>query len=515
MNNELVIDSRESEIAIALLEDKRLVELSKEKNSAKHSVGDIFLGKIKKIMPGLNAAFVDIGGERDAFLHYLDLGPQFQSQQKYLKKAKYKKGIISELKDFDLEPDIDKHGKITDLFESGKDVLVQMVKEPISTKGPRLTSEITIAGRNLVLVPFSDKVSVSQKIKSSEEKERLKRLILSIKPKNYGVIVRTVAKSRRVAVLHSELNDLVGKWEKMFTNLTELKSPVLLMGELNRTSALLRDLLNNSFNNIYINDDVLYNEIKDYIESIEPERKKIVKKYSSKIPIFQHFNVDKQLKGLFGKTVTIKNGAYIIIEHTEALHVIDVNSGNRIKKTNDQETNAIEVNLAAAEEIARQLRLRDMGGIIVIDFIDMHTGINKQRLYEKMREFMSTDRTKHNILPLSKFGLMQITRQRVRPELTDTTVDICPVCKGSGQANASVMVIDDIFNGFRNIVNNTDNKYIELRVHPYLASYLTKGFFTSERFNWYKKLRRWCNIKPMESYSFLDYKFYNKKGNRI
>ncbi len=515
MNKELVIDSKESEIAIALLEDKRLVELSKDKSSTKHSVGDIFLGRVKKIMQGLNAAFIDIGGERDAFLHYLDLGPQFNSQQKFLKKSRFNnKDNTLTLKDLELEPDINKNGKISDVIAVGQDILVQMVKEPISTKGPRLTSEITIAGRNLVLVPFSDKVSISQRIKGSEEKTRLKRLVQSIKPHNYGVIIRTVAKNRKVAVLHAELNELVTKWERMFANLTDVNSPVLLIGELNRTSAMLRDLLNNSFNNIHVNDDGLYKEITDYIDSIAPEHTKIVKKYTGKQPIFKHFGVVKQIKGLFGKTITIKNGAYIIIEHTEALHVIDVNSGNRIKKTNDQETNAMEVNLSAAEEIARQLRLRDMGGIIVIDFIDMHTGANKQMLYEKMREFMSNDRTKHNILPLSKFGLMQITRQRVRPELSETKVGMCPVCKGSGQANASVLVVDDIYENFKNIVEKNQNKYIELRVHPYLASYLTSGA-KSIRFKWFLKHRRWCKIKSDEQFSFLDYKFYNKQGDRI
>jgi ribonuclease G len=515
VSNELIIDSRESEIAIALLEDKRLVELSKEKNNKKYSVGDIFLGRVKKVMPGLNATFVDVGSERDAFLHYLDLGPQFQSQQKYLKRALNGKGERYPLQDFKLEPDINKHGKITELFETGQKILVQIAKEPISTKGPRITSEITLAGRNLVLIPFSDKVSVSQKIKSPEERERLKRLIFSIKPKNYGVIVRTVAKNRRVAVLHSELNELVDKWEIMFASLDGAEPPELLMGELDRTSALLRDILNNSFNSIHVNDTNLLREVKEYIETIAPEKKKIVKKYTGRVPIFEHFGVEKQIKGLFGKTVTIKNGAYLIIEHTEALHVIDVNSGNRSKKSNDQETNAIEVNLAAAEEIARQLRLRDMGGIIVVDFIDMHSGEHKMRLHEKMKEFMSIDRTKHNILPLSKFGLMQITRQRVRPELTEETVETCPVCKGSGEVGASILIVDEIYNHFTYLAGNKKHKRIELRVHPYVAAYLKKGLVMSNRLKWFFKLKKWCHIKPVDSYSFLDYKFYNQNGERI
>ena len=514
MSNELVIDSRESEIVIALLEDKRLVELSKEKSNKKYSVGDIFFGKVKKIMPGLNATFVEVGSERDAFLHYLDLGPQFQSQQKYLKLALKNNGERIPLQDFVLEPDINKHGKITELFETGQKILVQIAKEPISTKGPRITSEITIAGRNLVLIPFSDKISVSQKISSPEERDRLKRLILSIKPKNYGVIVRTVAKNRRVAVLHQELNELVDKWENMFTTLEGVEPPELLMGELDRTSALLRDILNSSFNNVYVNDTNLFREVRDYIETIAPEKKKIVKRYTGRIPIFEHFGIEKQIKSLFGKTVTIKNGAYLIIEHTEALHVIDVNSGNRSKKSNDQETNAIEVNLSAAEEIARQLRLRDMGGIIVVDFIDMHSNDHKTLLHEKMKEAMALDRTKHNILPLSKFGLMQITRQRVRPELSLETLETCPVCKGSGEIGASILIIDEIYNNLVYLSGNKSHKSIRLSVHPYVSAYLLKGL-VSLRFKWFLKLGKWIKIKAEDSYSLLEYKFFNPAGDRI
>ncbi len=513
MNNELVIDVRENETVIALLEDKRLVELSREKNNKKFSVGDIFLGKVKKIMTGLNAAFVNVGSERDAFLHYLDLGPQFRSQQKYLAQCINSNQKIP-LHNFQLEDDINKYGKITELFNSGEHILVQIAKEPISTKGPRITSEITIAGRNLVLIPFSDKVSISQKIKSQEEKDRLKRLILSIKPNNYGVIVRTVARNRRVAVLHSELNELINKWENMFADLKGIEPPSLIMGELNRTSALLRDVLNSSFHSIYTNNTNLLREIKEYVESIAPEKKKIVKSYTNRTPIFESFGIEKQIKGLFGKTVTIKTGAYLIIEHTEALHVIDVNSGNRSRKSNDQETNAVEVNLAAADEIARQLRLRDMGGIIVVDFIDMHTAENKHRLFDRMKEAMSIDRTKHNILPLSKFGLMQITRQRVRPEMSIETVETCPTCDGSGEITPSVLFVDQLFNNIQYLTESHKSSAITLKLHPYIASYITRGFI-SKRLKWSLKLKKWIKIVPVSSYPFLTFNFFDTKGDKI
>ena len=377
VNKDLIIDVSDSEVSLALLEDKQLIELNKEKRNVKFSVGDVYLGKVKKIMPGLNAAFINVGYERDAFLHYLDLGAQFRTQYKYYLTALQKQGKVPPVHKFKPEPDIDKDGKITDVLVSGQTVIVQITKEPISTKGPRLSSEISIAGRNLVLMPYSDKVSISSKIESIEEKSRLKALVQSIKPRNYGVIVRTVAEGKKVAVLDAELKELVQKWESAFSSVKkEIKSPKLFIGEMNRTSTILRDMLNVTFNSIHINEPSLVEDIRTYIREIAPEKEKIIKLYKGTLPIFDHFGINKQIKGLFGKTVSFKHGAYLIIEHTEALHVIDVNSGNRSRSGNDQESNALEVNMEAASEIARQLRLRDMGGIIVVDFIDMQSQEN-------------------------------------------------------------------------------------------------------------------------------------------
>ena len=516
MSTELVIDVTASEINIALLEDKQLVELNKEKRDLEYTVGDIYLGRVKRIMPGLNAAFVDVGYEKDAFLHYLDLGPQFRSLSKFVKNSLNRKGKAKppSVQRMRMDPDIDKNGKVADVLKSGQLVLVQIAKEPISTKGPRLTSEISIAGRNLVLIPFSDKVSVSQKIESPEEKKRLKSLVQSIKPKNYGVIVRTVAENKKVAVLDAELRQLVKKWEAAFERPKGGNVPKLIISELNRTSAMLRDMFNVSFNHIYTNDDTVYRELREYINTIAPEKEKIIKLYDGPNPIFDHFGVSKQIKALFGKTVSFKNGAYLIIEHTEAFHVIDVNSGNRSKLGEDQESNALEVNLAAAQEIARQLRVRDMGGIIVVDFIDMHGQQHKQRLYEKMKEAMSADRTKHNILPLSKFGLMQITRQRVRPELNIETVEKCPTCKGTGEISASVLFVDEIENKLKQLTLNQKYKKITLKVHPYIQGYLTKGIF-SIRHKWKRRYKCQLTIRPMASYHYLQYNFFDKDGELI
>jgi ribonuclease G len=515
VSKELVIDVTTSEIAIALLENKQLVELNKEKSNIQFTVGDIYLGKIKKIMPGLNAAFVDVGYEKDAFLHYLDLGPQFKTLGKFVNQGLSKKGKFVPLNKIKCDPDIDKDGKISNVLTSGQSVLVQIAKEPISTKGPRLSSEISIAGRNLVLIPFSDKVSVSQKIQSAEEKTRLKRLLLSIKPKNYGVIVRTVAEGKKVAELDTELKGLIKKWESAFEQLKGSVPPKIIINELNRTSAILRDMLNVTFNNIYVNDESIFHEIKDYINTIAPEKEKIVKLFNGNVPIFNQLGIDKQIKALFGKTISFRNGAYLIIEHTEALHVIDVNSGNRSKTGSNQENNALDVNVAAAEEIARQLRLRDMGGIIVVDFIDMHEPDHRLMVFEKMKEAMSHDRAKHNILPLSKFGIMQITRQRVRPEMNIDTLERCPTCKGSGQVAPSVLFEDELENYLSYLVKNINLFQLTLKVNPYIYAYLKKGGIFSKLNKWRLKYRCLLKLKSASSFHFLEYYFLDKNGDEI
>jgi ribonuclease G len=514
VSNELVIDASTSEIAIALLENKKLLELNKEKTDTKFTVGDIYLGKVKKIMPGLNAAFVDVGYEKDEFLHYLDLGPQFSSLSKFLSIAQSRKGKMIPIAKFKRDSDINKEGKITEALKVGQTVIVQIAKEPISTKGPRLGSEISLAGRNLVLMPFADKVSVSSKIEPQEEKDRLKNLLLSIKPKNYGVIVRTAAEGKKVAELDGELRGLVERWENAFENFKP-GVPRLLIGEINRTSAILRDILNGNFENIVVNEENIYREIRQYIQEIAPEKSKIVKLFQGSEPIFDKFGIERQIKSLFGKTVSFKSGAYLIIEHTEALHVIDVNSGNRSKSDSDQESNALDVNLAAAEEIARQLRLRDMGGIIVIDFIDMHSNEHKQMLYEKMKEIMAKDRAKNHILPLSKFGLMQITRQRVRPEMHIETNESCPSCLGTGKVESTLLFTDTIKMQLKMILDKYHLKQISLRTHPFIAAYLNEGFFNPIRKAWSKELGCKISVTSSLSNNLLEYKVFDKNGDEV
>ena len=514
MSNELVIDVSPSEVTIALLNNKRLMELTREQSDAKFAVGDIYLGKVRKIMPGLNAAFIDVGYEKDAFLHYLDLGHQFQTLDKFRDVTTTHKQPLTSLARITNEPDIPKDGKIGDLLRVNQPVIVQIAKEPISTKGPCLTSEISVAGRNMVLMPFNSKVSVSQKIKSSEERNRLKTLIQQIVPHNYGVIIRTAAKNKKATELDAELQELVARWESTFTKLRKAATPSLILGELNRSISVIRDIYDPSFTSIFCNDAATCSDIRKYIESIAPEKVKTVKHYHGQAPIFTQFGIDKQIKAAFGQTVSFKSGAYVIIEHTEAFHVIDVNSGNRSKAGTDQETNALEVNLAACDEIARQLRLRDMGGIIVIDFIDMHKSANKQLVYERMREAMGTDRTKHNILPLSKFCLMQITRQRVRPVQYVETAETCPACKGTGKVGASILVTDEIENKIDFILGEMKRKGVTIKVHPFVHAFLTKGLW-SKKMQLMWKYKRSVKIEPVSTYNYLECHYFDEEENEI
>lgn len=515
MTSELIIDVKEQDIAIALLEDKALVEYHNEPRSASFSVGNIYLAKVRKLMPGLNASFVDVGHERDAFLHYLDLGNQFPSYEKYLKQVK---SDAKKLYPFDKAmhlPDLKKDGSIATAVTRDQEVLVQIVKEPISTKGPRLTGELSFAGRFLVLMPFHDKVSVSSKIKSGEERSRLKQIIQSVKPRNIGVIVRTVAEGCQGDELKTELQVLIRRWEEVLTKVQHTqKFPQLVYEETSRAVALLRDLFNPTYSAVYVNDEAVYNEVKDYITLIAPERAGIVKLYTGTVPIFDNFNVTKQLKSGFGKTVNYKHGAYLIIEHTEAMHVVDVNSGNRTKAENGQEQNALEVNLGAADELARQLRLRDMGGIIIVDFIDMHVAEDRQLLYERMCKNMQQDRARHNILPLSKFGLMQITRQRVRPAMDVNVEEVCPTCFGKGTIKSSILFTEQLERKIDYLVNKVKEKNITLHVHPYVAAYINQGFISLKR-KWQFKYGFGIRIVASQKLAFLQYEFYDKNKQFI
>ena len=481
MNRELIVNVNPTEISIALCEDKVLVELNKEQCQTGFSVGDIYLGKVRKIMPGLNAAFVNIGHEKDAFIHYLDLGSQFPSLQKLVASQQPgKRGMRVE--GMKLEPPVEKTGKIGDYLQVGQNIMVQIAKEAISTKGPRLTSDISLAGRNVVLVPFSSKVFLSQKIRSADEKKRLKRIAAAVLPKNFGVIIRTAAMEAKDEDIEHD--------------------------------TIIRDSLNGSFSQIAVDDEAMYNDIRNYIRLIEPEKEKIVKLYRGNVPIFDNFDISKQIKSLFAKYVSLRRGAYLIIEHTEAMNVIDVNSGNRTKAEDNQEQTAMDVNLAAAKEIARQLRLRDLGGIVIIDFIDLHKAQNKQALYDEMVKLMATDKAKHTVLPLTKFGLMQITRQRVRPVAVESVSDVCPTCNGTGKIEPTVLLDKKIENQISFLTQDRGHKFIKLVVSPYVAAFLRKGLISlRRRWEWKYKVR--IEIAEDQSTGIVEVHYHDKNDNDL
>lgn len=513
MEKELIINSTPSAVEIALLENNKLVEIHSQKTSTSFSVGDIFWGVVKKNLPSLNAAFVDIGSRKDAFLHYTDLGPQIKSLIKYTNQVIHKAHNSHLLDNFELEADNVKDGKIDHVFPKQTNVIVQVLKEPISTKGPRLSCEITLPGRYLVLTPFSDIVAVSKKISNNEERQRLKVLVESIKPKKFGVIVRTAAEGKKVADLHNEVKELTERWEKIFNELRQAKGPGKLLSEIDKTSSILRDILNDSFTNIVVNDKVMYENIKEYMKTIAPDKVGIVNLYKGTKPIFDFYNVSRQIKSSFGKTSTMNSGAYLVLEHTEAMHVIDVNSGPKMQKK-DQEESSLAVNIEAAEEIARQLRLRDLGGLIIVDFIDMKKPENKVKLYKAMKEFMQADRAQHTVLPLSKFGLMQITRQRVRPEVKIDTAETCPACKGSGKTMPSLLVTDNITRDLNYILQSNFKTKVSIKVHPFVKAYLCQGI-PSIKMKWFFKYKKWIKIEEDTSFNIFQYKFFDEHNDEI
>ena len=512
---DLVVSVGPTEVKLALMENHKLIEYNHESSQGhSYSVGDVFLGRVKKLLPALNAAFVDIGQSKEAFVHYLDLGLYFRSFDQFVKQSNPNRNAKELYSSIQVGPALEKDGHIENVLTVGQMIICQIVKEPISTKGSRLTAEISLAGRNIVLLPFAQKVSVSQKISSKEERKRLETLVKSILPKNYGAIIRTASEGKNAAVLVAEAKSLIEKWEDSWKLISRSKGIELLFTEYSKTTTILRDLLNDSFSNIYVDDEKIYEETKKYISLISPEQEKIVKLYEGKEPIFDHFEVNRQIKSSFGKIVPMRQGAYLVIESTEALNVIDVNSGIRAKSS-DYEQNVYEVNRIAAEEIARQLRLRDMGGIVIVDFIDMDLQEHRNELHKYMMELMSNDRAKHNVLPLTKFGLMQITRQRIRPVTEIETSEQCPLCHGTGKIASTVVIDEQIERKLAYYVSEKGCRILILKVSPILGAYLSRGIFNSYLSKWRNKYK--CKIKLVEStdFSVLQYEFYDSNEEAL
>ena len=514
MDKELIISTSPEGVQLALIEDKQLVELHKEKNDNKIQVGDVYVGKVRKIMPGLNAAFIDVGEDKDGFMHYLDLGLDYGSVDKYLRLAMNGDASVRTLKGFKTEPVMEKNGNLSDVLKVGQLVLTQVAKEPISTKGPKLSGDLSFAGRYLVLSPFGNTVAISQKIKGKEERGRLRRLIQSIKPENFSIIVRTIAEGKDVAELDADLRQLMSQWQSMTDRLKHISGPQKLVSEVSATSALIRDVLTDDFNSVYVDDENLYNEVRQYVSTIAPDKVDIVKHYKMETPIFEQFGVLRDIRRAFGRIVTIRSGVYLYVEHTEAMHVIDVNSGNHFKAGSGQEDTALQVNLESAKEIVRQMRLRDLGGIVIIDFVDMQKAEHRKQLYDYVCSEMKRDKARHTVLPLSKFGLMQITRQRVRPAVEVEIQEKCPLCEGTGTIKSSFMVVDEIESNIRYLADSQDEHRLTIITHPYVYAYLTKGF-RSIRSKWSRQYHMRLAVKPSEQLGLLEYKFINAQGEEI
>ena len=511
MIRELVLHANSKGVEIALLENKKLVEYHLDAYESNDCVAsNMYLGRIKKLNPALNAAFVDIGQDKDAFIHYSDLSPYVKCLKAYTDAARTTQDVTS-LESFSLEPLIEKDGNIEQVLEKGQLLLFQVSKEAMSTKGARLTCEISIPGRYVVLTPFNESIGISKKIVNEDERNRLHQICQQIKPKCFGVVVRTNAANISEAELQKDIQILYQKWISITKKLYLQQKEVCVYREVSKSFTIIRDLLNDTFERIVTDDDAIQSDLKRYLEEYIPDKSQLLQKHQSHTPIFEEYDISKQVKTAFGKIVTLKSGAYLIIEHTEALHVVDVNSGPKIKKDIDQETNAFNINSDAAVEIARQLRLRNLGGIIVIDFIDMKSQSNKSKLLEIMQEAMKTDKAKHVLLPISKFGLMEITRQRVKEQVSiDVSEDIV---NSKAKIEEPLQIVEHIYNDLERLSNNKEKSFI-LFVHPFIYAFLKKGTL-SFRMKWYAKTNKWIKLIQDSSLKLTDYQIQTLDGKEI
>ncbi|MFQ6113438.1 MAG: ribonuclease E/G [bacterium] len=475
MKKEIVINSSVGETRIAILENGRLVELFVEQPENERMVGDIYLGKVVNVVQGMHAAFVNIGQSQDAFLHFSDIGD-----------------VLADYKDF-VDLDNSRNGKRDKtqrpIPKEGQELLVQIIKEPISNKGARISTEISIPGRFLVLVPNSDVVGVSKKICSIKEKRRLKKLTREIKPEGFGVIVRTVAEGKDKRTLKADLGVLLRQWDKLERKLKRASPPALIYKDAAMASSVIRDLFTSDVNRVLIDSKKLYKEISAYLSDVAPSLSTRVEYYNSSRPIFDAYGIESEIEKSLSRKVWTPSGGYIIFDHTEALVAIDVNSGKFIGRRAPEE-NTLKINLEAAREIARQLRLRDIGGIIVIDFIDMLEPNNKKKLYDEFRRELRKDRAQSNISAISEFGLIEMTRERVRPSLLFKFSEPCPTCDGIGRVLAKSSVVTKIDRWLKRFKAERKEWSLKLVVHSSIADYLTSGLISrSRRLMWKYRLK--------------------------
>ena len=487
MKNQIIIHSTEDQARIALLEDGELAQLFIQSEENQRTVGNIHVAKVHKVMSGIKAAFIDMGTPKDAFLHFSDAGDHLDE---YIAMLNGKNAIPNHAK-----PDLKNKEKLANhqkqalagkILRNGQKLLVQIVKEPIGSKGPRISTDITIAGRFLVLIPMGDYIAVSKKISNYKERRRLKNVLGDMVPDGFGVIVRTVAQGQDEKAIEDDLRDVLRKWEKILDKLETAKPPSLLHRDLDMTESLIRDLFAKNYERVLVDDPKMYRQIKSYVSQIAPEMAQNVHQYKGKKHIFDQMGIAEDVNSIFNPRVRMKSGGYLIFEQTEAMYVVDVNSGPYAAKAK-QEDNSLKTNLDAAREIAKQLRLRDIGGIIVVDFIDLRDDKNRKKIYDELKKEFRKDPAKTNMLGMSDFGLVQITRQRIRPSVINSVSKVCPMCGGSGDVISDDTILTDIESWLSKFKHASEYRAVDLYVNPYMKTLINKGMF-SKRWKWMSKL---------------------------
>ncbi len=483
MKNQIIIHSSGNQNRIALIEKGELAQIFIESEENQRTVGNIYVAKVHKVMSGIRAAFIDMGTPKDAFLHFSDAGDHLDEYIRMLNgknsiPAQYNNTIANK-NDLTNTQKQQLAGKI---LKNGQKILVQIVKEPIGSKGPRVSTDITIAGRFLVLIPMGDYIAVSKRISNYKERRRLKGILTKMLPDGFGVIVRTVAQKQDAQAIEDDLRTVLRKWESLVDRVDTAKPPSLLYKDLDMTESIIRDLFAKNFDRVLIDDPKMYRQIKGYVGHIAPHMVPHVELYKRKEHIFDFMKISEDVNSIFSPRVSLKMGGYLIFEQTEAMYVVDVNSGPYAAKEK-QEDNSLKTNLEAAREIAKQLRLRDIGGIIVVDFIDLKDEKNRKKIYDELKKEFRKDPAKTNVIGMSDFGLIQITRQRIRPSVVNSVSKVCPMCGGSGTVVSQNTILTDIESWISKFKHNTSYRALDLYVNPYLKSYLTKGLI-SRRWKW-------------------------------
>ncbi|MBS1517210.1 MAG: Rne/Rng family ribonuclease [Bacteroidetes bacterium] len=511
MKKVILINSVSEDIRIAITEDGKLAEFFLDTPAKERNVGDIYLGKVGKVIPGIRAAFIDLGFKQDAFLHFSDIGNTLSEYA----------AMIGD--DSDLEEDDEEEEETAPVntkeeyrrgpnLEKGQDIIVQITKEPVANKGFRVTTKVSIPGRYLVLIPFEKKIGLSKQIYNPREKRRLRSIVKSNVPKGFGVIIRTVAAGQDENLILDDLNSLITMWNDIQSKVKSSEPPCILYKDLSTTSSVVRDLFKEDISKVIVDSKKLYREIKSYIDETSPEFSEKVEHYSGSQPLFDVYNIEKQIEESLQRKVWLKNGGYIIIEATEAMTVVDVNSG-KYARHRDQEINSLNTNLESAKEIVRQIRLRDIGGIIVIDFIDQYDEKNRRRLYEEVKKEFKNDRAKSTILPVSEFGIVEITRQRIRQNIIHTISDRCPMCKGTGHVQSRATFINRFERWIKRYRGGSNGRNIAVSVNPFIMNYLTGGFISRIT---KLKLNNLLNIKLVEDENLAldEFRVFSKKANK-